>query len=116
MAKIYTKTGDAGETGLFGGERVRKCDLRVEAIGTIDETNAAVGVVRAELVRGGVAPNGMDSLLARVQHSLFDLGAELASPTTDAGPPCITEADVTSLELEIDQSDAMVEPLRVFIL
>jgi cob(I)alamin adenosyltransferase len=116
MAKIYTKTGDTGETALFGGERVRKCDLRVEAIGSIDETNASVGVVRAELLRGAVAPDGMDSLLARIQHSLFDSGAELAARTVEARPPCITDADITSLEREIDRYDAMVEPLRVFIL
>jgi cob(I)alamin adenosyltransferase len=116
MAKIYTKTGDAGETGLFGGERVRKCDLRVEAIGSIDETNGAIGVVRVELVRGGAVPDGMDALLGRIQHALFDLGAELAARTAEARPPCITEADVANLEREIDQYDAMVEPLRVFIL
>ena len=79
MAKIYTRVGDGGETALFGGGRVRKDDVRMEAIGTVDELNAAVGVVRMELLRGNVPP-GFDDLLSQIQHRLFDLGAELATP------------------------------------
>ncbi len=82
MTKIYTRTGDEGETSLLGGERLRKDDLRIETIGCIDETNAAIGLVRVELLRSGVAPEGVDAVLARSQHTLFDVGAELASRAT----------------------------------
>ena len=74
--KIYTRAGDAGETGLFGGSRVRKDDARVEAYGTVDELNCALGVVRATLP----LESPLDPLLAHVQSELFDLGAELATP------------------------------------
>ena len=73
--KIYTKTGDGGETGLFAGPRVRKDDLRIEAFGTVDELNAVLGLVRTETL-----PSEIDLLLSSIQHSLFDLGAELATP------------------------------------
>jgi cob(I)alamin adenosyltransferase len=116
MAKIYTRTGDTGETSLLGGVRVPKNDLRVEAIGCVDETNAAIGVVRVELQRGDVAPEGIDSLLARIQHALFDLGAELAARTSDALPPRIGDSDIQAIEQDIDRYDAQVEPLRSFIL
>jgi cob(I)alamin adenosyltransferase len=117
MAKIYTRTGDAGETSLLGGLRVRKDVLRIEAIGSIDETNAALGVVRLELTRSGVAPAGLDDLLAGIQHRLFDLGAELAAP----GPVArditrLSEAHVAELEAQIDRYEAELEPLRAFIL
>ena len=117
MAKIYTRTGDSGETSLLGGERVRKDNLRVETIGSVDEVNAAIGVVRVELVRSGVAPEGVDAILALVQHALFNLGAELASRLVDqlqsAG---LRDADVKKLEAEIDRYEAGLEPLRAFIL
>lgn len=84
--KIYTKTGDAGETGLFGGPRVRKDHARIEAFGTVDELNSQLGVVRSLPL-----PEGIDSLLRRVQCELFDMGAQLATPDP-AGPyqpqPC----------------------------
>jgi cob(I)alamin adenosyltransferase len=119
--KIYTRTGDDGETSLLGGQRVRKSDLRIETIGDVDETNAAIGVVRVELSRSGIAPEGMDELLGRVQHSLFDLGAELAVRSADEGAaspsaPRIGEADVVSLEEAIDRYDAQLAPLTAFIL
>jgi cob(I)alamin adenosyltransferase len=117
MAKIYTRGGDAGETALFGGSRVRKDCLRVEAIGSVDELNAAVGVARAELAHGGGAPPGVDDLLSQIQHRLFDLGAELAVPkseTPDGGR--IRDEDVAELESQIDRFDAGLEPLRAFIL
>ncbi|MEN6495126.1 MAG: ATP:cob(I)alamin adenosyltransferase, partial [Thermoguttaceae bacterium] len=75
MMKIYTRTGDLGETGLFAGPRVGKDMARIEVFGTIDELSAVLGVVRAEPL-----PEDLDSLLARIQNELFDLGAELATP------------------------------------
>ena len=72
MAKIYTRTGDTGQTSLLAGRRVRKDDVRIEAIGSVDEVNATLGVVRMELTRSGIAPVGLDELLAQVQHRLFD--------------------------------------------
>ena len=87
--KIYTKTGDSGETGLFGGPRVRKDSPRIEAYGTVDELNAVVGWARTESL-----PPDIDSLLAGIQSELFDLGAELATPdprrhgTAGIGPRC----------------------------
>ena len=117
MAKIYTRAGDAGDTGLFGGGRLRKDALRIEAIGSIDETNAALGVVRMELARGGVAPVGFDDLLATVQHRLFDLGAELATVRADMqATDWIREDHVLALEQEIDRYDAQLDALRAFIL
>ena len=73
--KIYTKTGDAGDTGLFGGPRCARMHLRIEAYGTVDELNAVLGMARADALTSDV-----DLLLARVQNELFDLGAELATP------------------------------------
>jgi cob(I)alamin adenosyltransferase len=117
MAKIYTRTGDAGETGLFAGGRVRKDGARIEAIGDVDEANAVVGVVRMELLRGGAALAGMDDVLARVQHRLFDLGAELATPRpAEHGTNLVRDSDVAELEAEIDRYDAALEPLRTFVL
>ena len=117
MVKIYTRTGDTGETSLLGGLRVRKDDRRIEAIGSVDETNAALGVVRVELMRSGVAPVGLDDLLTTIQHRLFDVGAELASPgATTHAASSLSDADVALLESEIDHWDAGLEPLRKFIL
>jgi cob(I)alamin adenosyltransferase len=119
MPNIYTRTGDAGETALFAGGRVRKDDLRIEAIGTIDELNAAVGVARMELSRGGTAPVGLDELLGRLQSLLFDLGAELATPRArveNHAARRISSAHVMLLEDQIDRYDASLAPLKVFIL
>jgi cob(I)alamin adenosyltransferase len=117
MAKIYTRTGDSGETELFGGKRLAKCNPRIEAIGAVDETSAALGVVRVELARSGVAPEGLDELVTQVQHRLFDLGAELAMPDkSDKYSGRINDADVANLEAEIDRCDANLQPLREFIL
>jgi len=117
MVKIYTRTGDAGETSLLGGRRVRKDDPRIEAIGGIDETNAALGVVRVELLRSGVALAGLDELLTTIQHRLFDLGAELAAPSgTSHGVNSLSDADVAVLESAIDRWDATLQPLQKFIL
>jgi cob(I)alamin adenosyltransferase len=124
MPKIYTRTGDAGETALFAGGRVRKDDLRIESIGTIDELNAAVGVARTELARGGTATVGLDELLGKLQNLLFDLGAELAMPGAGirSGTPRsgvaarVGDAHVSLLEAEIDRYEAQLAPLTAFIL
>jgi cob(I)alamin adenosyltransferase len=117
MAKIYTRVGDAGETVLLGGGRVRKDDVRIDAMGSVDELNAQIGVVRMELARGGVASPTFDDLLAQIQHHLFDLGAELATPDPAAyGTNLLREAHVAALEREIDGYDAALQPLQAFIL
>lgn len=110
--KIYTKTGDSGETGLFRGPRVRKDAARIEAYGTVDELNAVLGVVRTESL-----PAEIDSLLGRIQHHLFDLGAELATPDAAAqGMAMISEAHIRTLEDAIDHHEATLAPLTTFIL
>src|SRR5690606_39155084 len=99
--KIYTKTGDTGETGLFGGERVSKCDPRVEAYGNVDETNALLGVARA----AGLGDD-LEAVLARIQSQLFSLGAELATPEAHRprlSTPLLGAAEGHELELEIDR-------------
>jgi cob(I)alamin adenosyltransferase len=110
--KIYTKTGDDGETGLFAGPRVKKDDPRIEAYGTVDELNSVLG-----LVRSAKPPADIDRLLACVQNELFDLGAELATPDPKSrGTNLITQQNVESLEKAIDQFDANLPPLKTFIL
>ena len=117
MAKIYTRAGDAGETALFGGSRVRKDNGRIEAIGEVDELCAAIGVARMELLRGGTSPPGLDELLAGVQHRLFDFGAELATPDARLEGNDVVQADeIVALEVEIDRYEATLAPLRAFIL
>ena len=107
--KIYTKTGDAGETGLFGGPRVRKDHARIEAFGTVDELNSHLGLVRTI---PGAADH--DGLLRRVQAELFDLGAQLATP--GAATERISREHVEALEREIDRLEEKLEPLSSFIL
>jgi cob(I)alamin adenosyltransferase len=115
--KIYTRTGDAGETMLLGGRRVKKDDIRVEAFGTVDELNAALGVARAELIRAPSDALQIDQLLGAVQHRLFDLGAELATPPPgNAQVQSVSDAEVAVLEAAIDRHEALLEPLRAFIL
>lgn len=110
--KIYTKTGDAGETGLFAGPRVRKDDPRIEAYGAIDELNAVLGVVRCEPVSAD-----LHGLLARLQHELFDVGAELATPApARVGMAQIGETQAAALERDIDRYEATLPPLKQFIL
>ncbi len=111
--KIYTKTGDAGETALFGGERVSKTHLRVEAYGTIDELNSLLGMARAL----GPSERG-DNWLAEVQHQLFHLGADLAAPLESKADwiTRISSADVQWLETTIDQMTFQLAPLKNFIL
>jgi cob(I)alamin adenosyltransferase len=110
--KIYTKTGDAGETGLWGGLRVRKDALRVHAYGTVDECNAAVGLARAAGIEAG-----LDQLLAEVQNQLFVVGADLATPGEGGATiPRVGAAAVTFLETSIDALEAELQPLQQFIL
>jgi len=112
--KIYTKTGDAGETGLYGGERVPKDALRVNAYGTVDEANAAVGVARSSF-----ADVKINEDLAAIQNALFDVGADLATPHGSKYRSNITamdEQDVTHLETLIDRYEAQLEPLQAFVL
>jgi cob(I)alamin adenosyltransferase len=113
--KIYTKTGDAGETGLYGGLRVSKADPRVDAYGDVDEANACLGVVRA----AGV-PGDIDAMLDCIQRDLFALGAQLADgrpdPRAHEGKTRLDEADVTRLEGWIDQLETELPPLKTFIL
>ena len=112
MTKIYTKTGDRGETGLLGGPRVSKDDPRIEACGTVDELNAAIGVARA----AGAADDA-DVTLARVQSELFDVGAELSTPDAKAHDmERIGTAQISELERAIDRYEAELEPLKQFIL
>jgi cob(I)alamin adenosyltransferase len=112
--KIYTKTGDAGETGLFGGPRVRKSDHRVEAYGDVDELNAAVGVVRAQ-----VEDPELERHLARIQDELFCIGAELATPhgaKARSAIPVVEPRWVERLEAAIDAWEEELPPLRQFVL
>ncbi len=116
LSKIYTRTGDKGDTALGDGSRVRKYDPRVEAYGTVDETNAAVGLARL------FATGAMDADLARIQNDLFDLGADLCRPespadaTADTPPLRINQAQVDRLEAEIDAMNANLSVLKSFIL
>jgi cob(I)alamin adenosyltransferase len=117
MSRIYTRTGDEGETGLFGGGRVRKDELRVEAYGTVDELNSVLGVARGAIASLAASTSSLDAFVVRVQHQLFNLGAELATPRpTDFGTNLVTDADVQWLEQSIDAWEANLPPLKAFIL
>jgi cob(I)alamin adenosyltransferase len=110
--KIYTRTGDDGTTGLFGGPRVSKNHQRIVAYGTIDELNACLGLCRAEN-----PSEPADTTLAHIQSDLFAIGAELASPDPQTKQTAtLTGDDVAHLEQRIDQFEAGLEPLRTFIL
>jgi cob(I)alamin adenosyltransferase len=111
--KIYTKTGDVGETSLFGGRRVSKSDLRIETYGTTDELNSWIGLVRD--VNTDVKER---ALLKEIQDRIFTIGAELAADPNNQKlkTPDLYEADIEALEQAIDAMDAVLEPLRNFIL
>ncbi|MEA2834204.1 MAG: cob(I)alamin adenosyltransferase [Methylobacteriaceae bacterium] len=116
LNKIYTRTGDDGTTGLGSGARRRKDDLRVEAYGTVDEANAAIGLARLSTADD----KQIDAMLSAIQNDLFDLGADLSTPPTDTPLPYeplrITEPQVDRLEREIDLLNAGLAPLRSFVL
>jgi cob(I)alamin adenosyltransferase len=110
--RIYTRTGDGGDTGLLGGNRVPKTDVRIEAIGTVDELNATIGLCRTEN-----PPPQVSTILEWVQNGLFDVGAELAS-SRDSGfeLKSVEPPDIQRLEASIDSMTATLEPLKNFIL
>jgi cob(I)alamin adenosyltransferase len=113
LNRIYTKTGDKGETGLGDGTRVAKFSLRIAAYGTVDETNAAVGIARLH------AEGELDAMLARIQNDLFDLGADLCLPETakrSQGRLRVSEAQVERLEREMDKMNEELAPLTSFVL
>ena len=116
LNKIYTKTGDAGETALGNGARVAKHSTRVESYGTVDECNATLGLARLH------AEGELDTRLAMIQNDLFDLGADLCRPDMEKDseaeyPPLrVTKAQVDRLEAEIDEMNGKLAPLRSFIL
>lgn len=112
--KIYTKTGDGGDTGLFGGLRVSKSDPRVDAYGDIDELNSVIGMVRAE----GVEPD-VDALLGDIQLELFDIGAELATQPGKEDKlkvPMVTDAQIERFEHAMDRAETELAPLTAFVL
>lgn len=108
--KIYTRTGDLGETSLFGGARVAKNDARIEAYGTIDELSSHLGVARASGI-----PSEVDAVLEQVQRDLFDVGAHLASPGTSRFPG-VDAQRIAELESAIDAMERELAPLKNFIL
>ncbi len=114
LNRIYTRTGDNGTTALGDGQRRPKFDLRIEAYGTVDETNAVIGLVRLHLQDDPA----VDALMARVQNDLFDLGADLCTPPspTTQGRLRVVEAQTTALEAAIDQFNAALAPLKSFVL
>jgi cob(I)alamin adenosyltransferase len=115
LNRIYTRTGDKGTTALAAGGRRPKHDLRIEAFGTVDETNACIGLVRLH-----TAGHEIDAMLGRIQNDLFDLGADLATIETDKPLPYeplrMTQAQVDRLEQEIDRLNAELSVLRSFVL
>jgi len=117
LNRIYTKTGDAGETGLGNGRRVPKYGSRVAVMGSVDEANAAIGVARLETAR--LDRPEPDAMLGRIQNDLFDLGADLCmppEPDEGEGMLRITPGQVERLEREIDRMNGDLEPLRSFVL
>jgi cob(I)alamin adenosyltransferase len=118
LNRIYTRTGDAGETALGSGDRVSKAHLRIHAYGTVDETNATVGLVRLHTATPDM--QNLDAMLAKIQNELFDLGADLCVPDTgkDLGyePLRILPKQYERLEAEIDDMNAELSPLRSFVL
>jgi cob(I)alamin adenosyltransferase len=110
--KIYTRTGDEGSTGLYGGGRVLKCDARIAACGAVDELNASLGACRC------AQPSTLvDEVLVRLQHEMFALGAELATPKASAsGSGLMSDREINRAERDIDRFEADLAPLQNFIL
>lgn len=117
ITKVYTRTGDQGMTSLSAGKRVKKTNLKIELIGTIDELNSYIGWARLAIGKQEHLEK-FDLLCARIQHELFDLGAELSIPKSQRkeGMPCITEKDIAQLEKEIDKWNGELAVLNSFIL
>lgn len=118
LNRIYTRLGDDGRTALGTGERRAKCDLRIEAYGTIDEANSAIGLARAETASDASCAR-IDAMLLCIQNDLFDLGADLCIPSTAAlreEPLRIVQSQVDRLEREIDELNPELKPLRSFVL
>ena len=112
VMKIYTRTGDEGTTGLFGGGRVSKDDARIEAYGTVDELNSTIGMVRSLGISGS-----LDDQLCQIQNELFSLGAELATPDADSHDlRVISTVHIGRLEQWIDHYESELAPLKQFIL
>ena len=115
LNRIYTRTGDSGETGLVDGSRVSKADPRMQAIGDVDEANSAIGVALLS-----VEDDRLEAMLGRIQNELFDLGADLATPGEDFAPGemnlRIVQDQVDRLEAEIDEMNEALSPLTSFIL
>ena len=120
LTRIYTRTGDDGQTALVGGERVPKDDLRIEAYGTVDELNACIGLVRERNnnCSQSAAKARVDEVLERVQQHLFNLGASLATRPSSRwdGQPQIAQADIDWLESVIDEMNASLPELKSFVL
>ena len=122
LNKIYTKTGDKGTTGLASGDRVAKHNIRIEAYGTVDETNASLGLALVALKQDDPHYEQLSPMILRIQNDLFDLGADLATPEVEGAtepeyPPLrITQEQVERLESEIDLLNEELEPLRSFVL
>jgi cob(I)alamin adenosyltransferase len=119
--KVYTRTGDRGETALVGGKRVPKDSARIDAYGTIDELNSVVGLARVfneESLDAGEAHRFLDEVLCRIQDELFDVGSELATPPEffQEGMYRVGEAEVLRLEKWIDRCQEDLEPLKSFVL
>lgn len=118
LNRIYTRTGDKGETALGSGQRLSKAHIRIQAYGTVDETNATLGVVRLHTTDSAFAK--LDAMLARIQNELFDLGADLCVPDTGEKlgyePLRILPTQHERLEREIDELNEELEPLRSFVL
>lgn len=121
ITRVYTRTGDTGNTGLVGGKRVPKDTPRIEAYGTIDELNSIVGLARAfneEKLDEGDAHQFLDTVLRQIQDELFDLGSELATPPEffQEGMYRVSENEVKKLEQVIDECQKELEPLKSFVL
>jgi len=120
ISHVYTRTGDKGETGLVGGRRVPKDSLRLEAYGTVDELNAAVGLARAfnRQSTPSAARDRLEEILRQLQNELFDLGSELATPPEAyrEGMFRVKEENVTALEVLMDTCEKDLEPLNSFVL
>jgi cob(I)alamin adenosyltransferase len=126
ITRVYTRRGDGGQTDLVGGKRVAKDGLRIEAYGTVDELNAAVGLARARNAatlprgrgRGAAAARELDALLRKLQNELFDLGGELATPPEEFRPGMfrVGEAEVKALEAAMDRCQKDLKPLVSFVL